>query len=666
MKAGQLVYKVALPVPLRRVFDYLPPEEHPALLERGTRVKVPFGRQQLVGIVLGHAEGSILPSTSLKSILSVCDTYALFPASLCDLIQKTANYYHHPIGEVAFTGLPQSLRQGKPCELLDLSNEQPINISASPLSLNAAQEDAMQAILQSQTEFQPFLLEGITGSGKTEVYLQATEKVLENHKQVLVLIPEISLTPQTFERFKERFGETVCSYHSKITPSKRAKVWTRVRSNELVIVIGTRSAVFLPFQNLGLIIIDEEHDASFKQQEGFRYSARDIAVLRAQQSSCPIVLGSATPAFETLSNVESGKYKRLSLPQRATFSQLPQMSLFDIRHKKLDGGLSSQLIARIKHHLDNNGQVLLFINRRGFSPTLMCYGCGWIAKCDRCDARLTYHHKRGVLICHHCLHQRKHPHACPSCQTKELHPVGQGTERIEQVLEHHFPTTKIARIDSDATRKKGSLDELLKQAECNETPLLIGTQILAKGHHFPHLSLVGIVDADGGLFSVDFRAIERMAQLIIQVAGRAGRVHHAGEVVIQTLHPEHPMLLQMLKQDYSQLAINLLEERRQCQLPPFSHWALLRAESTQSGLPEKLLQQMQEELVKKGTSVSILGPIPAPMQKRQGHFRFQLLMQSLNRKPLHDILSYSTDLLERNPLSKKVRWSLDVDPIEMF
>jgi primosomal protein N' (replication factor Y) (superfamily II helicase) len=666
MKAGQLVYKVALPVPLRRVFDYLPPIEHPSVLTRGTRVKVPFGRQQLVGIVLDQADGSNLPITSLKTILSVCEPFALFPPSLCDLIQKAANYYHHPIGEVAFTGVPQSLRQGKPCELLDLSAVEPINISASKLILNTAQQAAVDSILQNPSQFQPFLLEGITGSGKTEVYLQVTENSVQNHKQILILIPEISLTPQTFERFKERFGSTVCSYHSRMTPSQRAKVWIRIRSDEPVIVIGTRSAVFLPFQHLGLIIIDEEHDPSFKQQEGFRYSARDIAVLRAQQSACPIVLGSATPAFETLSNVQIGKYKHLSLPHRATSSQLPHMALYDIRHKKLDGGLSSQLIARMKHHLENKGQVLLFINRRGFSPVLMCHGCGWMAKCDRCDARLTYHHKRGVLICHHCLHQRKHPHECPSCQTKELHPVGQGTERIEQVLEHHFPNIKIGRIDSDATRKKGSLDELLKQAESNETPLLIGTQILAKGHHFPHLSLVGIVDADGGLFSVDFRAIERMAQLIIQVAGRAGRVHHAGEVVIQTLHPEHPLLLQMLKQDYSQLALNLLEERRECQLPPFSHWALLRAESTQNELPEQFLKHIQNDLIKTGAPVSVLGPIPAPMQKRQGRFRFQLLIQSLHRKPLHEVLSYSTDLLERNPLSKKVRWSLDVDPIEMF
>lgn len=666
MEAGQLIYKVALPVPLRRLFDYLPPIEGSNLLARGTRVKVPFGRQQLVGIILDHAQGSSLPQNQLKQIVSVCDDVPLFPTSLCDLIQKAANYYHHPIGEVAFTGLPQSLRQGKVYVPKVSSTDKPVHLPESNLTLNTAQQDALDTIIQNGSNFQPFLLEGITGSGKTEVYLQATEKVIQNNKQVLVLIPEISLTPQTLERFQARFGELVCSYHSRMTPSQRAKVWMKIRSEEIVVIIGTRSAIFLPFHALGLIIIDEEHDPSFKQQDGFRYSARDIAVLRAQQSSCPIILGSATPSFETLSNVAAGKYQRLSLPQRATFSQLPQMALFDIRHKKLDGGISSQLIARIKTHLENKGQVLLFINRRGFSPTVMCYECGWIAKCARCDARLTYHQKRGILVCHHCLHQRKLPPACPSCQTKAIHPVGQGTERIEQVLEHHFPNVNIARIDSDATRKKGSLDELLKKAESNETPLLIGTQILAKGHHFPHLSLVGIVDADGGLFSVDFRAIERMAQLIIQVAGRAGRVHQAGEVVIQTLHPQHPLLLQMLKQDYNQLAQDLLEERRQCQLPPFSHWALLRAESTQSGLPEKLLQQMQESLSCKQTDVSVLGPIPAPMQKRQGHFRFQLLIQSPNRKPLHEILSYSTDLLERNPLSKKVRWSLDVDPIEMF
>lgn len=661
----KLIYKVALPVPLQRLFDYLPPIEASSLLPRGTRVKIPFGRQERIGIIFDHASHSAIPMAQLKPILSACDAFPLFPESLCDFIVKASRYYHHAIGEVAFTGLPPALRQGKVLKSIENTSEA-LSTFSQPFPLNTEQQYAVQTILANTTAFQPFLLEGITGSGKTEVYLQAAADILAAQKQILVLIPEISLTPQTLARFQVRFNQRVCAYHSRITASERTRVWQRVRNNEPIIVVGTRSAVFLPFMNMGLIIIDEEHDLSFKQQEGFRYSARDLAVLRAQQSACPIVLGSATPSFETLSNVDSGKYQKLSLPHRATAASLPHMHLIDIRHKKLDCGLSSQLISRIKYHLDNQGQVLLFINRRGYSPTLMCYDCGWIAECTRCDARLTYHHKKKLLICHHCLQQRKAPQQCTNCQAQALHPVGQGTERIEQVLTEMFPDLNIARIDSDATRQKGSLDLLLNLAEKNEARLLIGTQMLTKGHHFPHLSLVGIVDADGGLFSTDFRAIERMAQLIIQVAGRAGRVHHAGEVVIQTFHPDHPLLQQMLKQDYQALAQHLLTERRECELPPFSHWALLRAESLQSEYSEKFLQTLQQQLMTKNPAVKILGPIPAVMPKRQGHYRFQLLLQSQDRKSLHDVLSYSTDLLEENKFRQKVRWSLDVDPIETF
>lgn len=663
MSTNTLIYKVALPVPLPRLFDYLPSQQTSQQLARGTRVKVPFGRQERVGIILDYAMHSSLKREQLKSISSICDPFPLFPETLCDFIIKAARYYHHAIGEVAFTGLPPPLRQGKPFKSLE--SEQKSSFSQS-LALNAEQHIAVNTILQYSNQFQPFLLEGITGSGKTEVYLQVAAEVLKAQKQILVLVPEISLTPQTLKRFQTRFNCQVYAYHSRITASKRTQVWQRVRNNEPIVVIGTRSAIFLPFINSGLIIIDEEHDPSFKQQDSFRYSARDLAVLRAQQSNCPIILGSATPAFETLSNVMSGKYKKLSLPHRVTSCTLPQMSLIDVRHKKLESGLSSQLIAKMRYHFERQGQVLLFINRRGYSPTLMCYDCGWIAECSHCDARLTYHHKRKLLICHHCLHQRKVPSHCSSCEAQALHPIGQGTERIEETLTKIFPHLKIARIDSDATRQKGNLDLLLSLAEKNEARLLIGTQMLAKGHHFPHLSLVGIVDADSGLLSTDFRAIERMAQLIIQVAGRAGRVHQAGEVMIQTFHPDHPLLQQMLKQDYTELAQQLLEERRECQLPPFSHWALLRAESLQSAHSEKFLQDLQKQLITKSRSVKILGPIPAPMSKRQGHYRFQLLLQSQDRKSLHDVLSYSTDLLEENKFSKKVRWSLDVDPIEIF
>ncbi|MBS0287359.1 MAG: primosomal protein N' [Proteobacteria bacterium] len=667
MSTPDVIVQVALDVPLRRLFDYLPPLDQPTPLLRGMRVKVPFGRQTLVGIILGQKDHSELPKDKLKPISEVCDLEPIFPSSLCDFIEKTAQYYHHPVGEVAFSGAPLAIRLGKTKKT---TNSKALLAPPSPsieIKANSAQQKAIEAILETQSTFAPFLLEGITGSGKTEVYLQVVDALLKRDQQALILVPEISLTPQTYERFNARFGAKVALFHSRMTPKERYDVWMQIRHQQVSVVIGTRSAIFLPFMQLGIIIIDEEHDPSFKQQEGFRYSARDIGVLRAKMASCPIVLGSATPSFETLVNAQTGKYQHLTLPMRATSASLPKVTMLDVRHNKLEAGLSSALLSRIEKSLQQNQQVLLFINRRGFAPSFMCYDCGWLAKCTRCDARLTYHHKKQLLICHHCLQQRKMMTSCPDCEHKELHPVGQGTEKLESFLKEYFPTLNIARIDSDVTSKKGELESLLQKAQNNEAPLLIGTQILAKGHHFPHLGLVAIVDADGGLFSVDFRSVERMAQLIIQVAGRAGRVHEAGEVIIQTFHPEHPLLQPILHQDYAKLSQILLQERKASLLPPFSHLALIRAQGPKPELAQDLLSQVQATLaqVQKG-EVSILGPVPAPMAKRQGQFRYQLLIQASERKALHQILSYSTVILENSKLAKKVRWSLDVDPIEMF
>lgn len=665
MQTQPFVYKVALPVPLRRLFDYLPPEDGSSI-SRGTRVRVSFGKKELIGVVFanGHSE---LPFQQLKPITAVCESEPLLPLELCDFIEKAARYYHHPIGEVAFTGTPLAFRQGKAVPALG-DTPSPALQDINELVLNSHQSAALTAILESKNQFQPFLLQGITGSGKTEVYLQAAAAVLKEQKQVLILVPEISLTPQTQARFAERFGPAITAYHSRLSPKARWQAWWKIRSQQSQIIIGTRSAIFLPCTALGLIIIDEEHDPSFKQQEGFRYLARDLAVLRAKHHQCPIVLGSATPAFESLYNVTINKYRALSLPERATATLLPEILQLDVRHKKCEAGLSPQLLQHIEMHLQAKGQVLLFINRRGFAPTYLCYQCGWLAQCERCDARLTYHQKSQRLICHHCLHQRAAYLQCPSCESGELHPVGQGTERLESVLQAKFPTVNLARIDSDVTRKKGSLENLLEKAKSKEIEILIGTQILAKGHHFPHLTLVAIVDADSGLFSTDFRAIERMAQLLIQVAGRAGRVHQAGKVIIQTCQPDNPLLKEILRQDYSQLASMLLKERQQCHLPPFAHLALLRAQALRPQLAEAVLQEIKEQLTNLGlpATVSLWGPIPAPMIKRQGQFRFQLLFQAADRPSLHQLLSYSTKILENSKLAKRVRWSLDVDPLEML
>lgn len=663
---AQRIVHVALSVPLRRCYDYCCPvtKDTPSL--RGMRVKVPFGKQERIGIVISESTQSLLPSDQLKNVLSVLDDSPILPELSVQFIEKIARYYHHPIGEVAFTGLPQRLRQGK-----DLSTYKPMTNTPVPttemLELNAEQQQAVTQICDKLQSFHPFLLDGITGSGKTEVYLVVAASLLSQNKQLLVLVPEISLTPQTLLRFQQRFGAQVLCFHSDMTPAQRFNTWMTVRSGKPLIVVGTRSALFLPFTALGAIICDEEHDPSFKQQEGFRYSARDSSVLRAQLNQCPVILGSATPSFESLYNSQIQKYTHLKLTQRATQAQLPKMHVLDVKHQRLSGGLSSELISRIKTHLEKKGQVLLFINRRGFSPTLMCFGCGWMAQCNHCDARLTYHHQKRRCLCHHCLAEMAAPTVCPSCASSEINPIGYGTERLEDTLTQQFPDHKVARIDSDATQKVGSLELLLDQATKHEAHILIGTQMLAKGHHFPHLTLVAIVDADLGLFSVDFRAIEKMAQLIIQVAGRAGRVHQAGEVVIQTFHPEHPLLQNILAQDYAALSETLLKERASLQLPPYAYMAMIRAQANDPTLGQRFLKEIQQRLKAqpRPDKIAILGPVPAPMLKRQGQYRYQLLLQSPSRQALHALLNDATQLLEKTPFSKRLRWSLDVDPIEM-
>ena len=674
MQAETFIYQVAVCVPLRQCFDYLGPltGDVGVPIPRGSRVVVPFGRRRLIGIILGQQLHSSFPRESLKAIEHVCeDPLPFFTEPLCDFLMRAAQYYHHPIGEVIFSGIPSLFRSPKAYSPRSrpIVHKSPLPQQTPPV-LNAEQAAGLKRILSAQGRFDTFLIQGITGSGKTEVYLQATQAILNAQQQILILVPEISLTPQTQQRFQDRFAQASC-YHSGMTPAQRAKVWQGVRAGEIQLVIGTRSALFLPFTALGLIVIDEEHDASFKQQDGFRYSARDLGVLRAKMALCPIILGSATPAFETLYNAQIQKYQLITLRQRANNTTLPQVTLLDVRHKKLHHGLSAPLLQEIEKHCTAGGQVLLFINRRGFAPTFMCYGCHWVALCERCDARLTYHHHTALLICHHCLHQRKMPEICPGCHTADLHPVGQGTQRLEESLKALFPQFTQARIDGDVSRKKGMLENFLMQAENKNAQILIGTQILAKGHHFPHLSLVAILDADGGLFSADFRATERMAQLMIQVAGRAGRVHAAGHVMIQSCHPGHPLLQPILHQDYQALAQILLADRRLADLPPYSHLALLRVQAKDATLPESFLRGIAQSLKlvfsqPAPKNQTILGPVAAPMLKRQGYYRYQLLLQATDRKQLHQLLSHTTGLLEQSKIAKKLRWSLDVDPIEMF
>jgi len=542
-----------------------------------------------------------------------------------------------------------------------------LNSSSALHSLTEPQEKAVKAAQTAFSSFSTFLLEGVTGSGKTEVYLQLIEPLLQDNRQVLVLVPEIGLTPQLVERFRQRFTVDVAVLHSGLNDSQRLRAWQQAAGGTARLILGTRSAIFTPLKNPGLIIVDEEHDSSFKQQEGLRYSARDLAVWRARQLNIPVMLGSATPSLESLYNVRQGRYQLLLLPERAGQALAPKMHLLDLRHQAMHDLLSAALLDAMDVHLNRGGQILLFLNRRGFAPVLLCHACGWVSECRRCDARMTLHQRRGELRCHHCGSQRRVDAFCPSCGSSELLGIGEGTERVEQALLERFPNEPVLRIDRDTTRRKGQLEGALSDAQSGKARILLGTQMLAKGHHFPDVTLAAILDADQGLFSSDFRASERMAQLIIQVAGRAGRADKPGEVIIQTHHPDHPLLRQLVEQGYPAFAAAALRERRDTLLPPYASMALLRAEATDAEHPWLFLEtarQLAEPRV--SDSLQLWGPVAAPMERRAGRYRAQLLLQTGNRSELQQLLKHWIPQLETLKQARRVRWSIDVDPIDMF
>ncbi|MGH8493679.1 MAG: primosomal protein N' [Moraxellaceae bacterium] len=724
--------QLALPSPLRQTFDYiLPAKIDPPPV--GARVRVPFGKQELIGICLGISEESHIPEAKLRTANEALDTEPVLPESLFKLCTWAASYYQHPLGEVFDTALPVLLRQGEPLAapgetrwrptrlgelfpldgsikrapkqiaallalrehpegmippllsslgierptLLALQKKElvecitlapPAEETASgklrepPLALNAEQKVAVDALADSAGKFQPFLLFGVTGSGKTEVYLQAIAEVLARGKQALVLVPEIGLAPQTVARFRARFQTEIAVLHSGRNERERLDAWRAARSGRAGIVIGTRSAVFTPLARPGLIIVDEEHDLSFKQHEGFRYHARDLAVRRAQLENTPVLLGSATPALESLSNARHGRYHLLELKSRAAGASAPAMKLIDLRHQPLREGFSEPLMNAIAHKLQRGEQVLVFINRRGFAPVLLCHDCGWQAHCRRCDARPTLHRSPMRLHCHHCGHESAPPAQCPDCGSADLRGIGMGTERVDDVLRQRFPKIPLFRVDRDSTRRKEALSELYRDIHAADAALLVGTQMLAKGHHFPKVTLVAVLDIDGGLFGADFRAPEHMAQLIVQVAGRAGRAEKAGLVLLQTHQPDHPLLHELIVAGYAAFADRALAEREGLGFPPSGYLALLRAEATDASRPLAFLQAAAS-LVPAG--IQGWGPVPAPMEKRAGRFRAHLLLQADGRRPLQEALPALIAKMEALPDSRRVRWSVDVDPQDL-
>lgn len=661
----EMILRIALPTPLRRLFDYLLPQEidYKSIIP-GVRVLVPFQSRTLVGIVISIEKKSNIPYEKLKRVTEILDTQPILPDDVYKLCQWSADYYHYSLGEVLACALPTLLRKGKPTVVKNkptIVNEK----NDDSLTLNEAQQHAVNAIVIATNSFKVFLLNGVTGSGKTEVYLQAIAENLKRDTQVLVLVPEISLTPQTVERFRARFSVPVVALHSSLSEQARLRAWIAAKAGDAKIVIGTRSAIFTPFAKLGLIIVDEEHDTSFKQQDRFRYHARDLAIMRANLLQIPIVLGSATPSLETLLNVQRQRYETLSLPLRAGDAELPQYHLLDLRRAIVEEGLSVELLKAMHKHLDQGNQVMLFLNRRGFSPVLYCTQCAWIAECKRCDKRMVYHRTPLRLQCHHCDARQSIPKKCMQCNADTLQPVGLGTQRLEQTLEKHFNGVPIIRVDRDTTKRKGAMQELLEQIHAHPRAILIGTQMLAKGHHFPQVTLVGIVDADGGLFSADFRAAEQMGQLLLQVAGRAGRANKPGTVIIQTRHPEHPLLQTLIQQGYQTFAQTLLNERELAVLPPFSYFAVFRAEAYVEQNAQRFLTAIKEMLPASAESLTLLGPVSALMAKRKGLHCQHLLVKTNKRSVLQHALKSILQQLESLATSHSVKWALDVDPVEV-
>lgn len=722
------IVRVALPLPLPQTFDYL--SETPTSLP-GCRVRVPFGRSSRIGVVVDAASRTTVDGNRLKSIDAVLDSEVLLDAELLASLRRATDYWCGAIGDVIFGALPLGLRNGAAQDafmqeiwrttaagvaardartrrggsaaLLATLADAPLSASeldtllpgwraaarrlaavqliervepeirtahvregVSPI-LTGEQADALAVILSAGDGFHPFLLQGVTGSGKTEIYLRLTERALLQGRQTLWLVPEIGLVPQALRRLHARFDARIAVLHSNLAEGERARAWLDARSGRAAIVLGTRSAVFAPLPKAGLMIVDEEHDTSYKQQEGFRYHARDFALMRAQSLGIPIVLGSATPSLETLANVEAARYTRVRLRQRVHARPPSPVHVLDLRCLNLAHGLSPALLEALDACVARGEQALIFKNRRGYAPVLLCHACGWHAVCLDCEKSLTLYRGRRQLLCHHCGHTERAPDTCPRCRADALIPQGQGTERLEEALAARYPDIPVFRVDRESTRQRDAFTQLLERLSDDQPAILVGTQILAKGHDLPNLTLVAIVGVDEGLHSVDFHAGERLAQLIVQVAGRAGRAGKPGAVWLQTHEPEHPLLTTLLQGGYDAAAALQLGERLASGLPPFAHMALLRTECARRDALDDFMASARDALAQTtNDAVRINGPLAAPMPLRAGRHRAQLLLESRQRPALHHALAAWLPRLHAMSQLRGLRWSIDVDPVDLY
>lgn len=720
------IVRVALPVPLPQCFDYTAESIAPGDL--GRCVRVPFGRGEKTGLIVALPDAAELPVERLKPVIAIQREAPALPADWLALVEFTARYYQHPLGEVVAMALPPRLRradavagaEADPLLELSAAGRQALADSkresralallrsldadgpsrrqllrdhhgpavsdalkrgwitpgsaADPAQMAGAPTltDEQQAAVASLSEgfgcFQPFLLFGVTGSGKTEVYLRLVQQVIAGGGQALILVPEIALTPQLEGRVAGRFpAARVVSLHSALAEGARSQGFVQAMEGRADIVLGTRLSVFTPLPRLGLIVVDEEHDASYKQHEGVRYSARDLAIWRARQRSVPIVLGSATPSLESWHAAETGRYKRVELASRAVAATLPKVRPVDVRREKLQHGLSEHLLRAVEVRLQKGEQSLIFLNRRGYAPVLSCPSCGWVSRCPHCTANMVLHLADRRLRCHHCSFEAGIPLACPDCGDQDIQPFGRGTQRLEETLAERFPTARVLRVDRDAARTRSQWDALLEQIGNGEADILVGTQMMAKGHDFPKLTFVGVLNADSSLFAADFRAPERLFQQLMQVGGRAGRGQLPGEVMVQTQYPDHPLYQCLARHDFQRYAALQLDERKQARFPPFAANALLCATADEVGTALDWLKAARAEALPyaQAFGVTVFDPVPMRMVRLARRERAQLLVEAPGRPALQAFLSAWSERLWALKPPRVLRWHLDVDPAEV-
>ena len=656
-------YDIAISLPVRQCFTY----KSVIKIKKGSRVIVPFGKKTLVGIVVRKISqpSSFNKAGVIKEIISASEKFTCFDKSIFNTILWASEYYHHPIGEVFFSFMPTILRNqtNKIIEPTKEISNYVLNIPDKNFKLTGEQ-DANLNKLKKIKNFNPSLIYGVTGSGKTEIYLRLAENIIKKGKSILILVPEINLIPQLEARFKKRFAGDIGVYHSRMTPNKRFKVWLRSKFGEIQIVIGTRSSVLMPLKDLGAIIVDEEHDQSYKQSEGFRFSGRDLAIKRAQLEDIPIFLGSATPSLQTLKLVREKKYKKFDLLRRVDGKKPPKLIPLDITNSPLVGGIALQTMSIIGEAIKKGEQVLIFINRRGFAPLYECNACGWVASCSACESNLVFHKSKNRLICHKCESAFAINKKCPDCGSHDIHTYGNGTERVEEVLKNAFTKVPIIRVDYDSTRLKGSIETIYEKIQSSNEAILVGTQMLSKGHDFPKVTLCVILNADNGLISPEINALEKVSQQLIQVSGRAGRNNNLAKVIIQTRYPDDINLKQIKTGDYRLISDQCLKVNKELSMPPYSSICIVRAISPKIKGSLDFLNRASLTLSNK-RGISVVGPLPSIPFKIKGNTRNHLVIKSPTKTYLNRVLKFLTEEFDRWPETKKVKWSYDIDPYDM-